>query len=365
MHICQRDDPAIGGSVRVAAEYVKRLYDYNIDAHCLFLYGDPGPFQEEIGFCRTHYLRLSNSREILKYFRLGRFIQEFRPHIVHHHDGLLWPHILTFWHPNYVKFAHAHLDASDHVAFSRGAMAAWCQRYSTDMLICITGYGQTSQITHGKYPHEQTRVVYNGVNRDYFYSPTLEQQLEARRRLGLPEQALIIGFVGRLECKMKGVDDFIRMASFLPNDYLAVVIGNGPDADMLRNLAQMLGIAERIVFVGLIRDIQAAYFAIDVLCLTSHQEPFGLVVAEAMACHAPVVGFACPGGVNELLTPDTGWIVPHREPQLLAQAVIEAVEDAQKRQQRVQSAETRLRENHDWDKSSSKLAHLYNQLANR
>jgi glycosyltransferase involved in cell wall biosynthesis len=338
------------------------LSNYDIDAHCLFLYGDPGSFQIELGSTRTHYLGLINSREILKFKRLVKFISEFQPNIVHHHDGLLWPHIMTFCHPNYIKFAHAHLDAMDDGTFSRGTIAARCQRYSTDMLICITNYGRISQITQGKYAELRTRVIYNGVNREHFYPPNLAEKLEARGRFGLPEQASIIGFVGRLDCAMKGVDDFIRMAVYLPDGYIAVVIGTGPDIEELKRLSQTLDVEEKVVFSGLVHDIRTAYFAIDVLCLTSHHEPFGLVVAEAMACHIPVVGFACSGGVNELLSPNTGWVVNQREPQLLAKAVIEAIEDREMRQERTNDAEKRLNKNHDWNKSSIKLVELYQQL---
>ncbi|WP_208344638.1 hypothetical protein, partial [Aetokthonos hydrillicola] len=108
LHICQRDDIATGGSVRVAAEYVKRLPNHEVDAHCLFLYGSPGYFQSELDK-RAHYLNIKNSRDILKFGRLSKFLQQFQPQIIHHHDGLLWSHLLTFFHPGKIKIAHAHL----------------------------------------------------------------------------------------------------------------------------------------------------------------------------------------------------------------------------------------------------------------
>jgi glycosyltransferase involved in cell wall biosynthesis len=361
LHICQRDDPATGGAVRVAAEYVKRLPNYDVDAHCLFLYGSPGYFQSELGD-RTHYLGIQNSRDFLKFGRLVNFLRHFQPHIIHHHDGLLWSHLLTFSHPGVVKVAHAHLGASKEGLLSRGALAAWLQRQSTDLLICITEDTRKSHIEQGGYLPNRTQVLYNGVDRDRFYPPTDTERAIARCQFGLPADVPVIGFVGRLHCQMKGTDDFLRAIALLPAHFWALVVGAGPDADDLKNLAATLGISERVVFTGIVEKPTTAYHSMDVFCLTSHWEPFGLVVAEAMACQVPVVGFACAGGVNELLTPDTGCVLPYRDLEALAQAVIEAIEYPGHWHQRHTKAASVLEHSHNWEKNASRLAHLYQEV---
>lgn len=361
LHICQRDDPATGGAVRVAAEYVKRLAKYQVEAHCLFLYGSPGYFQSELGEDCTHYLGLQSSRDFLKFRRLLSFVHKFQPQIIHHHDGLLWSHLLTFSHPGVIKVAHAHLNAENGSIVSRGALAAWLQRHSTDLLICITENTQKSQIEQGGYLANRTHVLYNGVDRDRFYPPTATERAIARRELGLPSDVPVIGWVGRLHCQMKGTDDFLRAIAHLPSHYWALVVGSGPDADYLQQLAASLGIAERVVFTGIVEKPTVAYHAMDVFCLTSHEEPFGLVVAEAMACQIPVVGFACKGGVNELLTPETGCVLPYRDLEAMANSVIEAVEYPERWHQRHTKATSVLEHNHNWEKNASHLAHLYKE----
>lgn len=362
LHICQRDDPATGGAVRVAAEYVKRLPNYDVDAHCLFLYGSPGYFQSELGEHHTHYLGIQNSRDFLKFGRLLNFLRDFQPHIIHHHDGLLWSHLLTFSHPDIVKVAHAHLGASKDGFLSRGALAGWLQRQSTDLLICITEDTRKSHIEQGGYLPNRTQVLYNGVDRDRFYPPTDTERAIARRQFEIPADVPVIGFVGRLHCQMKGTDDFLRAIALLPAHFWALVVGAGPDTDYLKNLAVTLGIAERVVFTGIVEKPTAAYHSMDVFCLSSHWEPFGLVVAEAMACRVPVVGFACAGGVNELLTPDTGCVLPYRDLEALAQAVIEAIKYPKRWHQRKTYAQSLLEQNHDWEKNVSSLAHLYKEV---
>lgn len=363
LHICQRDDPATGGAVRVATEHVKRLPKYEVDAHCLFLYGSPGYFQSELGD-RAHYLGIQNSRDFLKFGRLLKFIQEFQPHIIHHHDGLLWINLLTFSHPGVIKVAHAHLDVGNEALLSRGALAAWLQRQSTDFLICITENTRRSQIEQGRYLPSCTHVLYNGVDRACFYPPTAAERVIARSHFGLPNDAVVIGFVGRLDCSMKGTDDFLRVIALLPPQFWALIVGSGPDANHLKHLTQTLNIAERVVLAGILEKPTVAYHSMDVFCLTSHREPFGLVVAEAMACRVSVVGFACVGGVDELLTPETGCVLPYRDLQAMAQAVIEAVQYPERWNQRHTNAEFLLKQNHDWEQNASSLANLYKKLLN-
>lgn len=362
LHICQRDDPGTGGAVRVAAEYVKRLPNYEIQAHCLFLYGSPGYFRSQLGEHCTHYLGIRNSGDVLKLSRLLHFLQEFQPQVIHHHDGLLWSQLLTFSHPGIVKVAHAHLNAGKGALLSRGAVAAWLQRQSTNLLICITESTRKSQIEWGGYLPNRTRVLYNGVDRDRFFPPTPAQRAIARRQFGLPDDVPIVGFVGRLHCQMKGTDDFLRAIALLPAHFRALVVGSGPDADSLQHLAVTLGISDRVVFTGTVEQPTAAYHAMDVFCLTSHSEPFGLVIAEAMACRVPVVGFACEGGVSELLTPETGCVLRYRDLQAMARSVIEAVEYPERWHQRHNNASSMLECNHNWEKNASRLAHWYKEV---
>ncbi|NEO94472.1 MAG: glycosyltransferase family 4 protein [Moorea sp. SIO3G5] len=361
LHICQRDDPATGGAVRVAVEYIKRLPDYEIDAHCLFLYGSPGYFQSELGD-RAHYLNIKNSKEFLIFGRLTKFLQEFKPDVIHHHDGLLWCQLLTFFHPGMVKVAHAHLPASKKTTFSKETLAAWLQRRSTDILICINEDTRQSQIEQGQYLPSQTQVLYNGVDQKRFYKLQAKEKINARQQFGLPVNAHVVGFVGRLHCAMKGTDDFLRVIALLPANFYGLVVGSGVDFDTLKQLTKTLKISNRVIFTGTLENTVSGYQAMDVFCLTSHWEPFGLVVAEAMACGIPVVGFACDGGVKQLLTPLTGYVLPQRDIAAMAQAIVKAVEHPEQWEQRQTNAQSQLQQNHDWKKNTSSLAFIYKKL---
>jgi glycosyltransferase involved in cell wall biosynthesis len=367
LHICQRDDPAEGGAVRVAVEYVKRLPNYQVDAHCLFLYGNLGYFSQELGD-RAHYLNIANSKEIFKFGRLVKFIRQFQPDIIHHHDGLLWPHLLTFFHPGILKITHAHLGATPkdtkNSLLDRRYLAAWVQHQSTDMLVCITKNTQLSQIEHGDYLLDKTYLLYNGVDKNRFQPPTQTEKITARKQLGLPKDVFVVGFVGRLHCGMKGTDDFLRVISLLPINFWALVVGSGPDEEYLKHLAVKLKISERVIFTGIIENTVSAYHTLDILCMTSHYEPFGLIVAEAIACQVPVIGFTCIGGVNELLNSDTGCIIANRNLEAMAQTIIQAVNNPEMWDDKHKNAQSLLEKNHDWEKNTLDLAKLYKNHLN-
>ncbi|MEA5570393.1 glycosyltransferase family 4 protein [Calothrix sp. UHCC 0171] len=360
LHICQSDDPATGGAVRVAVEFTKRLPECGVDAHCLFVYGKPGLFQSELKN-RAHYLGIANSNDVWKFGRLLEFIRKFKPDIIHHHDGLLWCHLLTFFHFGAVKISHGHLSATDRSIFSRAIFAQNIQRLSTDLLICVAEHTRSSLVNQGGYQTQRTSVLYNGVNRDRFTPATESQRFTARKQFGIPDNVYVVGFVGRLHCGMKGTDDFLKVISLLPSNYYALVVGTGSDAELLKKLAVNLRISDRVIFTGIVDNTVTAYHALDVLGFTSHYEELSLVIGEAMACKVPIVGFSCTGGVNEILRPDTAYLFPNRDLQAMAKGIIQTIAYPQNWQQRYQNIESLLQQNHDWRNNTRKLVNLYQQ----
>jgi glycosyltransferase involved in cell wall biosynthesis len=362
LHICQRDDPAEGSAVRVAFEYVKRLPNYEIDAHCLFLYGNPAYFGNQLGD-RAHYLNITNSKEFFKFWRLIEFIHKFKPDVIHHHDGLLWSNLLTFFHKNILKITHAHLGATlnntKNSLLNRAKLAALIQRMSTDILICITKDTQTSHVQQGNYHPDKTYVLYNGVDQNCFSPPTTTEKITNRQKFGLPEDVVVVGFVGRLHCGMKGTDDFLKIIGILPNNFWALIVGGGSDEDYLKQLAIKLQISERVIFTGIIQNPVDAYHTLNILCMTSHYEPFGLVIAEAMSCQLPVIGFTCIGGSIELLNSDTGVVISDRDIQAMAQAIIQSVNHPEIWEHKHKQAQLLINQNHDWGKNSLKLSDVY------
>jgi phosphatidyl-myo-inositol dimannoside synthase len=125
----------------------------------------------------------------------------------------------------------------------------------------------------------------------------------------------------------KGVDVTIRalpqILSVFP-DVKYLIIGRGDDRPRLEQLAKDLDISDRIVFAGFVptQELVAHYQVADAYIMPS-QEGFGIVYLEAMACGIPVLSGDADGSAEPLQDGRLGWRVPHRDPDAVAAACLE------------------------------------------
>ncbi|MEA5567130.1 glycosyltransferase family 4 protein [Anabaena sp. UHCC 0399] len=133
----------------------------------------------------------------------------------------------------------------------------------------------------------------------------------------------------------KGVDVTIRalpkiLQVFPEVKYL--VIGRGDDQPRLAQLAQDLGVSDRVIFAGFVptEELIAHYHLADAYIMPS-QEGFGIVYLEAMACGIPVLSGDNDGSADPLQDGKVGWQVPHRNPEAVAAACIEILQGEDQR----------------------------------
>lgn len=149
-------------------------------------------------------------------------------------------------------------------------------------------------------PGPRIHLVPNGIDPARFRFD-FAVRVAARTQLGLPEQAFVIGGVGRL-VPAKNFDTLIRTLSGVPGAHL-LVAGTGPEHDALLRLARTTGVAHRVHLVGaaggddgsgVMPDMPALLAAMDVFVSASREESFGLAMVEALAAGLPVLHMACP-----------------------------------------------------------------------
>jgi glycosyltransferase involved in cell wall biosynthesis len=112
-------------------------------------------------------------------------------------------------------------------------------------------------------------------------------------------------FVGQLKA-FKRVDRIIRAVAHdrRPDGVRVLIAGSGPLEAHLRGLAQELGVAERVRFLGWTPDVTAVLRQADVVVLPSEGEPFGLAMVEGCAQGLLPIAFADGGGALECISPD-------------------------------------------------------------
>ncbi|MGD0523936.1 MAG: glycosyltransferase family 4 protein [Polyangiaceae bacterium] len=194
-----------------------------------------------------------------------------------------------------------------HVAWSTGysAPARWGVR-NADGVFSISEFVTKTVVRTGT-PEERVHTILNGIDASR-WDPDLDGQ-GIRREFGIPPEAPLLASVSRLFAQ-KGQRELLRALARVrqshPDVWLLVVgadaveVHGGSFTRELKNLAQELGVADRVVFTGGRSDIPRIMAACDVFTLPSFEEPFGLVFAEAMAMRRPVVALD-DGGTPEVV----------------------------------------------------------------
>lgn len=161
--------------------------------------------------------------------------------------------------------------------------------------------------------------------------------LEARRcvraGLGIAPEALVVGTVTRLVPEKPNAYLLQAFAMLRPQIRQAhlLIVGHGRQREELEALAAELEIERDVTFAGFRRDVAAVMASLDVFVLNSVREAFGLVLLEAMALAKPVVATRA-GAIPEIVEDGkTGILVPVRDTQALAAAILELLRDPHRR----------------------------------
>jgi glycosyltransferase involved in cell wall biosynthesis len=178
---------------------------------------------------------------------------------------------------------------------------------------------------------DRISVIPNGVEtREFEALPTRTQ---ARAELGLDENTMAVGLVGRLH-HLKGADYLIeampRVLACKP-DVKFALIGAGPEEQSLKALAEKRGVSDGVLFAGYRRDARRLMSAFDIVVLPSRDEAQSISLLEAMACRRPVVA-ANVGGVPEVVDDGiTGLLYPAGDVHALAEAILALLNDGARR----------------------------------
>jgi len=203
-------------------------------------------------------------------------------------------------------------------------------------------------------PADRVRCLRNGVDTNRF-AP--QPCAEARRRLQLQEEGPYWLMVGNL-VELKGHAIVIEALTALP-DVTLLCVGAGADLAALQALAQRLGVASQVRFVGQVPQTQLQwwYSAADALVLCSSREGWPNVLLEAMACGTPVLATPVGGAPEVVSAPAAGRLLERRD----AQALIEAWQ-ALLAQPPERAATRQYAEGFSWEATTQGQRQLFEQV---
>jgi sugar transferase (PEP-CTERM/EpsH1 system associated) len=190
-----------------------------------------------------------------------------------------------------------------------------------DAVVTVSDELRRSLLANVRVPEDKIVRIPNGVDPDRFRSAP-DRRL-ARRKLGLPTNARIVGSVGRLDpVKDYGtlLRAFARVHASQPQTWL-VLAGDGSDGPMLRALARELRIEDRVRFLGFRDDVPEILAALDVFALTSLTEGMSNSLLEAMGSGLPCVATRVGGNEEIVVEGMTGLLVPPKDAESLSAAL--------------------------------------------
>lgn len=221
---------------------------------------------------------------------------------------------------------------------------------------------------YGKfYPKDLThKVIYNFVDTTRF-TPSPELRNAIRDKLNIPQNAILIGTVGRLD-KQKNphyiLDCFKHIQKLIPDCYL-LFIGSGNLEEEIKKRIADEGIKTWVRIIGFRNDIEKYYPAMDLHMLLSLREGFGIATAEAMSCGVPIIGTDVPGTSDILKNSKAGKLVPLDDARAVSQLTVSIVNNQSKRERMGQNARLEVETKFSKIIWQSAIKNFYDDIENK
>jgi len=268
--------------------------------------------------------RITPFRDMVALWRLWRLFRRLRPTIVHSHTpkgGLLGTLAACLARVPVRIYTMHGLPLLTARGWKRWLL------YWTERITCryATGVSAVSRslcnvvVEQRLCPAEKIKVLLQGsiagVDALGRFNPANRnaERESIRRQYGIPQDALVLGFVGRI-VRDKGCVELTyawrQLRETFPTAYLLMVGPFEPHDPLPADVLALLSTDERVCFTGRVADTAAYYAAMDVLVLPTYREGFPNVVLEAAAMELPVVATQTIGCVDAVVDGKTGMLVP-------------------------------------------------------
>ena len=161
------------------------------------------------------------------------------------------------------------------------------------------------------------------INTDFFTPSGIDELPSSTSRTRFLMVALLSKQKG-LTCLLEAIRLLVQRGL---TPFEVIVGGDGPERHSVESAARVLGLADRLRFLGQLSPTEVRHWMqrCDVFVLPSLHETFGVVLGEAMACGKPVIATRC-GGPEWIVTPDTGRLIDKADPTALAGAMADFIE---------------------------------------
>ena len=344
-----------GGGERHLTDLSDALVDLGHEVYAASVEGSP--LWTELSFLnQEHTLALSRRNYLKNVSRLAGFVRAHDIEIVHAHAARDY-HLASL----VVRLAsQARLVLTRHTLFPLRSINRPILKNAA-RVIAVSHAVAESLRQNGVIESSKIAVVHNGINVDHF-----------ARLAGPGDGRMLVGTVGHL-APIKGHDVFVRAAALISarrRDVHFVVIGEDKSPQMqnrrsLDSLVAELDLNGLVDLPGWRDDIAAFLPSLTLFVSAARSEPFGLAILEAMATRLPVVATASEGALEIIEDGVSGKLVPADDPEALAQAINDLLDNPEERTRLGRNARLAARERFSLQRMVSDTERIYRDVLAR
>ena len=276
----------------------------------------------------------------------------------HHYSPFVYSALARLWAPRVALVFTEHGRLSDRPPSSKRRMANLLLSRVPHRVFAVSEDVKAHLVGEGFHPRS-VGVIYNGVEAGLAAQPADRSRI--RQQLGIGDDEFVVGTVARLD-PVKDLGTCISAIAAMTTRGRLLVIGDGPERISLEALAAERRIRDRVLFLGHRDDAREVLAGCDIYVNSSISEGVSLTILEAMAAGLPVVATRV-GGTPEVVTPDTGVLVPARDPGALGRALDSLGTDPARRRKLGHAGRQRLEERFTIDRMVREYAEVYRSLA--
>jgi len=216
-----------------------------------------------------------------------------------------------------------------------------------------------------KVPPQKVSLIYNAVDLERLNPVRAAGERQKWRRIwGIPEDSLVVGGIGRLD-PQKNFPMFLEVAAEVSVRFpeaMFVIAGDGKDREALEDLARKLGIDQKVLFLGFVKELRELYLVMDLLLFPSLFEGTPLTIFGALAMGLPVVASGVDGIAETLKNERDALLVPPEDKELFVQQVCRLLKDRELAQQLAKSGQETVRRYYSAEVMVGQVEALYLNL---
>ncbi|MEM0925607.1 MAG: glycosyltransferase family 4 protein [Planctomycetota bacterium] len=302
---------------------------------------------------------------------LRSVLKAYKPDVVHTHSakgGMLGRKVA--WSLGKPRVVHTVHGAPFHEFQPRWAHEFFrrCERYAAKRchhLISVADAMTDLMVRAKVAPYEKFTTIYSGMDVEPFRKAT-ENREAVRAELEISADRVVVGKVARL-FHLKGHDDLITAAAeVIHRDprVLFLLVGDGVLRDSLEQRMKDLGVRDHFRFTGLVppTDVPKWIGAMDVLVHTSLREGLARALPQSLIAGIPAVSFDIDGAKEVVIDGETGYLIPPRDTEQLAEAMVRLCENRELRQRLGGEGQRRFTDQFRHQTMTKEIRQLYARL---